>query len=457
MWGRLKTLVLAGVVATAALVPLFGDPRVTPVTHSLWARLLLRSMDIAPAVRTSTAASQVFSTLAWNDSLSYPAENYLRADGVVVRDEGGQRFVAAGATPAEVVYPLAVVQPGNYQLRARIEGAPQSPASAELVPLDGGDAVSAFTLVPAAEASWVFAGTTHLDPGAYGASFLLPPGCAMSQVEIAPPCLNSIEPPGGWQAEAVTTTFDLSVTALKALDAEYELAPDASPIEVGADTFQIEAPVEAVEVRASAPTLGERALRADRKGLRAVTAVNIPEAGLYTVSAFIRPGNGQRWLVDGCRKAIVCPGPATGWRPILTQSFSAGRHTIQVGLASDSVLESLRIEKKKTASTDYRAALGRVGFDAGPDGPVSPDAAIGAMRFVRNRRQQLRDQLCGDTVLVDDSRGLLPPPTVAQVPLPLQQAPTGPGAVAPVTPPLGPPILPPQPPASPTSPTGGGL
>src|SRR3989442_4262205 len=30
--------VLAAIVAAAALVPLFGDPRVTPVTHPIWAR-----------------------------------------------------------------------------------------------------------------------------------------------------------------------------------------------------------------------------------------------------------------------------------------------------------------------------------------------------------------------------------------------------------------------------------
>ena len=104
MWGRLKTLVLAAVVGAAALVPLFGDPRSTPVTHPLWARMLLRSLDMTDAVRTSTQASQVFATLAWRDSLSYPADRYLRAEGAVVREEGGQPVLAAAAGPAEVSY-----------------------------------------------------------------------------------------------------------------------------------------------------------------------------------------------------------------------------------------------------------------------------------------------------------------------------------------------------------------
>ena len=164
MWGRFKTLVLAAVVGSAALVPLFGDPRTTPVTHPLWARMLLRSMEMADAVRISNQASQVFATLAWRDSLSYAADGYLRADGAVVREEAGQLVAVAATSPAELVYPLAVVQPGDYQLRARLFGAPDAPASAELVPLDGEAPLKTFTLIPSTEPTWVFGGSTHLDP-----------------------------------------------------------------------------------------------------------------------------------------------------------------------------------------------------------------------------------------------------------------------------------------------------
>ena len=99
MWGRVKTLVLAAVVGAAALVPLFGDPRSTPVTHPLWARMLLRSLDMTDAVRASTQASQVFAALAWRDSLSYTADRYLRADGAVVREEAGRPVLAGSAGP----------------------------------------------------------------------------------------------------------------------------------------------------------------------------------------------------------------------------------------------------------------------------------------------------------------------------------------------------------------------
>jgi hypothetical protein len=457
MSGRIKTLILAAVVTSAALVPLFGDPRSTPVTHPLWARMLLRSLDMTEVLRTSAVASQVFATLAWRDSLVYPADRYLREDGAVVREQGGTRVVTAAAGPAEVVYPVAVVEPGNYRLRARLEGQPQAPATAELAPLQGGGTVQTFTLVPATLPTWVFAGSAHLDPGAYGASFLLPPGCAMSRVEIAPPCLNPIEPMGGWRAVAVTTNEDLAVTALKALDAEYELPPDAAPIEIAGTDFHVEAPPEAVAERATATTVANQTLRAGLKGLRAIISFDIPEPGLYTLSAFVSPGSGQRWLVDQCRKAMVCPGGATGWRAILSQSFSTGRHTLVVGLADDAMLQTVRIEKKKASPQDYVAALRRLGFDAGPAGPISQERAIDAMRFLRDRRRASQSQLCGDTVEVDET-GLPPAPQIVQVPAPSNQGPGAPPppVIPPVPPPIGPPILPPQEPASPTQPVAGG-
>jgi hypothetical protein len=457
MWGRVKTLVLATVVASAALVPLFGDPRSTPLTHALWARMLLRSLDMPDVVRASTQASQVFATLAWRDSLSYPADRYLRAEGAVVREERGQVFLDASGGPAEVSYAVAVTQPGDYSLRARLAGEPGTTATAEVRPMAGGRALGSFTLQPAAEAGWVFAGSTHLDPGAYAAQFLLPPGCSLARVEIAPPCVNSVEPPGGWVADAVTTVEDLAVTAIKAMDFEHELPPAATPIEIWGDRFRVEAPAEAVEARAKAGGLDASTLRAGRSGLRAIVSIEIPEAGLYAVSAFVAPGAGQRWVVDGCRKAMVCPATGTGWRPILSQELAEGRHALVLTLGEGATVDRVRFEQKKAAPRDYVTTLGRLGFDPGPGGAVARDRALDAIRFVRDQRRRLFAALCGDQVPFTDTPSSAPPTQVADTtPEGPSQPPPPPPPVAP-DPPVGPPILPPQPPSSPTQPTGAAL
>jgi hypothetical protein len=416
--------------------------------------MLLRSMDMTDAVRASGQASQVFAALAPRDSLTYPADRFLRAEGAVLSGEGTAAVLRAGASPAEVSFAIPVAQPGDYHLRARLSGPGGAPATAELRPIAGGDPLKSFTLVPAVETGWVSAGSTHLDPGAYAAQFLLPPGATLSQIEVAPPCVNAIEPANGWQATGVTSSDDLAITALKAIDVEHELPPAATPIELSGDTFQVEAPLVAVEERAKAAGLDAMSLRAGRSGLRAVVSFEVPEAGLYGMSAFVTPGGGQRFLVDGCRKAVMCPGEGTGWRPIMSQTLAAGRHTLVLTLADGASFERLRLEKKKSAPADYVSTMRRLGFDPGPQGPVTRGRALDAMRFVREQRRTLLYSLCGDRPLIEDSMTGIPAQIAgggpAVVPGQPPGEPLGPGEV-----PVPPPLLPPQPASSPVIPGGG--
>jgi hypothetical protein len=241
---------------------------------------------------------------------------------------------------------------------------------------------------------------------------------------------------------------DLAVTALKAIDIEHELPPAAEPIEITGDQFQVEAPQQAVEDRAKLEGLESMTLRAGSSGLRAVVSFDLDEPGLYSVSAFVSPASGQRWLVDGCRKAIVCPAPGTGWRPILSQEFAAGRHTLVVTLGDGATVERVRIERKKAEPADYVETLKRLGFDPGPDGPVTRGRALDAMSFVSEKRQQLVVALCGDNVPFDETPTALPTQTAGGGPPPGG----GGGLPRPLEPPIGPPILPPQPPATPITP-----
>lgn len=445
-----RALVLAVLVGAVGLVPLFGDPRATPLTHPLWARLLLRALEMDAAVRVSSRASQVFSALAWHDSLSFPADGYLSARDALTRARPGGVVVTASAVPAELTYAVPVVQPGQYQLRAQLAGESPATATAEIVRLEGGPALEAFALPVPPSGAWVFGGTARLATGAYAARLLLPPGCTLSRVEIAPPCLHPIEPPGGWRPDATTTAADLAVTALRGMDREDELAPAAVPLEVDGDTFRVEAPAETVP--ASAGTgLARLVLRAGHGGLRAVALVDLPEPGLYSLSALVAPGAGQRWLVDGCRTAAVCAGSElAGWRPILSQLFAAGRHSIEVTLGDGASLQSVRFERKKDTASDYVAALRRLGFDPGPDGPVSRALAVDAARFVREQRRAALAAECLEPLPLEET---MPPPAprvAGTQPAPPPGRPPGS-----LEPPIVAPVLPPQEVATPTQPGGG--
>lgn len=454
MLNRVKMVVVLGVVTAAAMVPLFGDPRSTPITHPLWARMLLRALEMNDAVRTSSQASQVFSTLAFKDSLTFPADGFVKSDGVAVREEGGRKEVTVASGVGEAVYSLAVVQGGDYRLRVRMSGPSTASATLEIAPL-GGTAVKSFALTPAAAVGWVNGGPTHLDPGAYSASFMLPAGSSLERVEVAPPCISPIEPPGGWKPTAITGVEDVAVTALRAMDLESELPPGAAPIEMSGGQF---APEDPTALRSVSSTEGLEGvwLRAGARGLRAIATLEVPEPGLYTLSSFGMPGSGQSWVADGCRKVVICPSTkGAAWRPVMTQSFSAGRHTVSVILLDGAGVERLRLEKRKDTPADYLGALRRLGFDPGASGPVTRDKALDAMRFVQKRREELITTFCGDVRLPTTA---LPPAQLAAA----AQAGTasatsssttaGSAQVNPPVPPLGNALLPPQPPASPTTP-----
>jgi hypothetical protein len=456
MANKMKTALVLAVVAAAALVPLFGDPRSTPITHPLWARMLLRAMSMNDAVKVSSQASQVFSTLSWKDSLSYSADSFTKSDGVAVREQAGRKEITVASGVGEVVYPLAVVQGGDYRMRFRMSGPATTPATVEISPL-GGSAVKSFAFTPTAAVSWVNGSPAHLDPGAYSAAVMLPSGTTLEYVEIAPPCVSPIEPVGGWQGDRIASIEDVAVTALRAMELESELAPAATPIEVSGAEF---APEDPTAVKASAPEegLGGVWLHAGQRGLRAIVNVDLPSPGLYTLSAFVVPGNGQSWVVDGCRKEVVCPSTkGAAWRPIMTQSFSAGRHSVAVTLLDGGSVERLRLERKKDKAVDYVGTLRRLGYEPGTEGAITREKAVEAMKFVERRRAEMVTTYCGD-IRLPAVRAAPPDQLVATSGVTAaggQQAGAGAGAVAPPAPPLGNALLPPQEPASPTQPGGG--
>jgi hypothetical protein len=391
---RIPMTLLAAAGTLAAILPLRGDPRSAPVTHPEWARMLLRALDVPDAVRATPRASHAFAALSWKTSLAFRGDDYATGDHIQVATEGR---VIATAPSGEVTYPLSIVRPGDYRLRILAAGDPQAPVTAEIRPFGKQEAEATFEVTPTSEFSWIEAGTTHLDPGAYTASLLLPPGTRVEHVEVAPPCVNAVEPRGGWRATAIVESTDLAVTALQAVDGESDLPPAASPIEIEATRFQSEDP-QLLQIAAGQPY---ETLRAGRNGLRAWTMFEVPEAGLYTLSVFGLKGAGVRFLTDHCLKAILCPSPQeerAQWWVVNTALLTSGRHALAVNLGAGSTVERIRLERKKDSDADYVGTLRRLGFDVGPEGRVSRPKAIAAMEWIGTRRRESARASCGDIV-----------------------------------------------------------
>ena len=446
----MKMTALLLVVTAAILVPLYGDPRGSRVTHPDWARMLVRTLDLEGGLPEGAAPAQVFAALSWKGSLAFTADRYTTATGIAVKTSGGTPAVVAAPAEGEIVYPLLVITGGDYRVRARLAGAPGQPASAEIIPSGQTAPAGTVTLMPAALMGWVDGGAVHLDRGAYSAIVRLPAATSMESLEVAPPCVSAVEPLRGWVEDAVADTTDVAVTVVKAIDREDALPAAASAIEVPADAFHDET-VTGVP--------GPR---------RSVVFVDLPEAGLYTISAFGVVGNGQGWSADACRKAIVCaPVDVTdrtpGWRPLMTAPFNAGRHVFTVTLRDGAVVDRLRAEKKKATGPDYVETLRGLGFDVGEAGPVSRAKATDAATFVRERAATLIGHGCGDLTLPDSGLRMagLQPASLAGPAIGIGETGIGPNPVGNpaipldviTTPTPGPPSPPPTAPPTPPSPS----
>jgi hypothetical protein len=445
----IRTLAFVAGVAGAGLLPLYGDPRMSPVSHPEWARMIVRSLELLDSDLTAQA-SQVFSTLSGKDSRAYRADRYAKAAGVEVFGEGTAKAVRATAPVAEVAYGVSIARGGDYRLRLRLGG--MAEAEAEVTEAGKDKPVRVFTVAPTGTPTWIEAGMTHLDPGVYTAAVLLPSGSVLEWLELAPPCVNPIEPRGGWQPPAVTTTEDVAVTVLQATDQEAELPPAAPPIELHGSDFQLD------EAQAVAAASGERgSLHAGPKGAHGILVATLPEAGLYTLSVFGEFPGGQSWLLDGCRKSVLCPvqDATARWRVVLSGVLAAGPHSFAVTLGPEAVVHRLRLERKKDSVEDYMATLRRLGLDLGPAGPVTRAKADEARRFIERRRSLQSLVFCGDIVRQGTQVATVPPgaPAGSQGPAPGPAPGPGPGP-QPGPDPISPPVIPPQEPVSPVLPSG---
>ena len=315
--------------------------------------------------------------------------------------------------------------------------------------------------MPVAEtAAWADAGHVHLDPGAYSATVLLPKGASLEYLELAPPCLNPIEPLGGWNPVAVATTGDVAVTVLKAVDLEYELPPSDTALEIPASDIKAEGGTAVLDASYGVvPGLAGLWLKAGPKGLDASVFLDLAESGLYSVSVFGVTGGGLRFTADSCKKSVLCvePSPTAGprWRQVFSGEFSGGRHFLTVNLGRGAAVQRIRVERKKDATADYLAAVRRLGLDLGALGPITRDKAVEAMRFIKTRRgldplNLCRDILDREPTLVATAGAGQPTTTPGG---PGTEGP-GPGQPPPLEPidPIAPPVIPPQEVASPTVP-----
>jgi hypothetical protein len=457
-----RPLWIVAALSVVALVPLYGDPRRSPVTHAEWARMMMRSLNFEESLEAIENADDIFVDLAWKDQRNLIASEYKRGTGVTKR--GG--FVDSSGGNGETAYDLPIIRTGDYNVRLRLKGAPETPFQVEIRKDGHTDAVATYrpTGNGGDEYASVDLGWIKMEPGNHTLSVMIPPGSSLESIQISPPCLSPVEPRGGWRPGALATDEDLAITMMQALDLESELPPADNAIEFRAGGFDILAPES--RMTEGGNQAEDFQLNATFEGLHAIVYADIPVEGLYSVSALTTAGDGQTWVADSCHRADVCPAAnsTAKWRTLLTSEFNVGRHAFEVLLANGATVGRIRLQRLKTAPEDYVAALERIGFRVGSKGPVSRDKAREAMEWLRDRwrQKQTDDPACvvqtpigrltsgspGSAAGGDLGAGGLTPETPG-VTTPPTTPPTGPPTGPPVPPPLPPDG---QPPATPVLP-----
>ena len=394
-----KGILLTAAAAAGVLLPLYGDPRQSPVTHPEWARMIMRALDMESVLVRGSSASLAFDTLSWRTSIDMPLERTLRNTGVTFLP-GPPAQVKAQSDGGEVAYRFASGRRGDFRFRIKTSGTSAQPFAFEVTPEGETQPVRSLTLPVGMNAE---TGAVPLAAGVHSMSVGLPPGVALDNIEVIPPCINAIEPKSGWSPTAIARTAEVAVTALKAVDLEFELPPAASAIELGSDAFQ---PTMALALKASLKSdPGGFWLEGGAEGMQAAAYVDLPEAGLYTLSAYGLQGQGQSWTADACQKAVVCPNkevPETPrWRPVMTADFSAGPHAFVMTLANGAAVQRIRFERKKDAAANYLSTIARLGLDLGEDRPIPRPLAVEAMEWIKRRRHATLES-CGEILLRTD-------------------------------------------------------
>ena len=202
------------------------------------------------------------------------------------------------------------------------------------------------------------------------------------------------------------------MTALKAIDVEHELPPAATPIEITGDA--VPGGGAGPGGRGAGEGAGPRRDDAAREPLGAARdrrRSSCPRRGSTASAPSCRPGAGQRWLADGCRKAVVCPGegdglaadPEPGVRRRAPHARPDPRRRRDARAGAD------REEEERSRRTTWPRCAARLRPGPGRAGDARPGARRRCASCASSAASLLA-ALCGDRVPIEETPTALCPP-----------------------------------------------
>ena len=388
---RLVGTILVAITAVGIAIG-FGIAQSTVVTEAEWAVYMAQGLDLDWNMPPNAKSNHYLARLDWTKSVEFDAAQML--EGSTARPSGDRSIQADSATPAEALYEVSTLRPGDYGLRVKLAG------GGALLRVSG----QSYDLYqPRSEPRWVDLDRVSLDAGKHPISLLLNAGSTAEALGVTPPCMLPVEPAGGWMPLEPLHFEEMAVTLAKALGLEAELPELGEPLTIRGEEFirTLVYPYEAEWVGddgASEPYW----LSSGGSIVTAVARFEVTEGGVYSIEARYLSRGSLRWNMDSCLRVVTCPVVPSqiGRRRSLALELQPGEHELEVTLPPGAKLDRIEVQRRDGSADEYLRVVEDEGFRMGPpEELVRRRDALGAAKRLRDRFADVVAARCDDTLI----------------------------------------------------------
>ena len=205
----------------------FAVAQSTVVTQAEWGVYMTQALRLDWNLPANPRSEDYLARLDWSNSIEFAASHML--DGSTARAAADGAVEGVPVVPAEALYEVATLRPGDYTFRVK---------------MGGGNAILKISeheyelYQPDATSRWMDLDRVSLDSGAQPMSLMLIDGTRVETLGVTPPCMLPVEPSGGWRPLDTLIYGDMAETLDRALDLEKKLPEIGEPLRIRGEEFR---------------------------------------------------------------------------------------------------------------------------------------------------------------------------------------------------------------------------
>ena len=378
---RLHYVALACLLLATNINLLFGaeqEPQktATTVTQGEFAARLINALQWDKGLPDKPKESDYLAILDGKRTFRFEAEEHYdtKKDSVSVRTFGsfsGTGWLSGIATPTTVHLSAFIPLEGEYTLTVVAKGDDQRwSVNSQSLTVNFGPGLSEKV-----------AGKVRLPAGAQEITVQLPPEGAIDYFTLTAPSLKALMPFSGWRFKEPVTQGDVAKMAVTLwnLEASMPADPAAKPVTIAA--FETpELPKSAVLSTAKyyGTFSAKKWVRAGYEKITLNIPLTIDQEAVYNIKVRYR-GKKLSAFVDGLPVTRDGKNSLT-LLDLGLYSLTRGNHKLLIELAPGEGVDTILLERRKSAPGDFMAAAGMKGDAGAPVTPADLDALLAKLR-----------------------------------------------------------------------------